>query len=93
MTVGLLTVELRIPGSRSLKDKRRVLQSLVDRTRDRFNVAVAETDHNDVWTRATLAIVSVANEAQHVNTVLNKVVAQFDGHPEAEVVRVSMEML
>lgn len=93
MTVGLLTVELRIPASHSLKDKRRVLRSLLDRIRDKFNVAIAETADNDLWARSTVSVVTVANDVQHVNTVLNKVIQQFDGHPEAEVLRVDMEML
>jgi len=93
VTIGLVKLELYIPGSRSLKEKRRVLKSLIERTRDRYNVAVAEMENNDLWARATVAVVTVGNETQHVNSVLNKVVAQFDGHPEAEVISVTMEML
>ena len=51
MPVGLLTLEIYIPDSHSLKDKRQILRSLKDRLRARFNVAVAELDHNDAWQR------------------------------------------
>jgi uncharacterized protein len=76
MAVGLLTLEIHIPDSRSLKDKRQVLRSLKDRLRGRFNVAVAELDHQDSWQRAQVGIVSISNDAAHLEqslrTVLNE---------------------
>jgi len=54
MPVGVLTLEIQLPYAHSLKDKRSVVQSLRNRLRARFNVAVAELDHQDVWQRATL---------------------------------------
>lgn len=59
MTIALLSVELYLPMSQSLKDKRMVLRRLKDRL-DAFNVAVAEVAHQDLWQRAGLAIVTVA---------------------------------
>jgi uncharacterized protein YlxP (DUF503 family) len=76
MAIGLLTLEIYIPDSRSLKDKRQVLRSLKDRLRGRYNVAVAELDHHDSWQRAQVGIVSISNEAAHLEqslrTVLNE---------------------
>lgn len=69
MVIGLLTVELQIPASGSLKDKRQVIRSLVSRLRQDFNISVAEVDHLDSWQLCTLAIVCVSGEgtqAQHV---------------------------
>jgi len=61
VTIGVLTFELHLPQARSLKSKRQVVKGLKDRLRSRFNVAVAELDeHNDLWQRASLAVVSVA---------------------------------
>jgi len=54
MPVGLLTLEIHLPYSHSLKEKRAVLRKIKDRLRSRFNVAVAEMDHRDVWQLATL---------------------------------------
>ena len=56
MVVGLATIELHIPASHSLKDKRQVLKSLLDTTRQKFNVSAAEVDHLDIWRRATIAV-------------------------------------
>jgi uncharacterized protein len=75
MAVGLLTLEIYIPDSRSLKDKRQVLRSLKDRLRGRFNVAVAELDGQDSLQRSQIGIVSISNNAgqleQSLRTVLN----------------------
>lgn len=75
MAVGLLTLEIYIPDSRSLKDKRQVLRSLKDRLRGRFNVAVAELDGQDSLQRSQVGIVSISNNAAHLEqslrTVLN----------------------
>lgn len=60
MTVALLSLELFIPTSQSLKDKRVVLRRLKDRL-GALNVAVAEVEHQDLWQRAGLAVVTVAS--------------------------------
>ena len=59
MVIALLTLECHLPAARSLKDKRMVLRSVKDRVR-KFNVSLAETDHQDLWQRAELAVVTVA---------------------------------
>jgi len=61
LTVGVYTIELHLPMSRSLKERRQVLRRLKDRLRARHNVAIAETtEHADRWQRAGLSLVSVA---------------------------------
>jgi len=72
-TVGVLTLELRLENSHSLKEKRHVVQSLKDRLRSKFNVAVAEIDHQDLWQRASVAAVTVASDAVHAEKVLRGV--------------------
>lgn len=72
MVVGVTTWELHLEGCRSLKDKRQILRSLKDRLRARFNVSVAETDHNDLWQRAELTACVVSNERGHAQNVLRQ---------------------
>lgn len=76
MAVGLLTLEIYIPDSRSLKDKRQVLRSLKERLRGKFNIAVAEMDQQDNAQRSQVGIVSISNNAGHLEqslrTVLNE---------------------
>ncbi len=72
-TVGVLTLELRLENSHSLKDKRQVVKSLKDRLRNKFNVAVAEIDYQDLWQRAAVAAVTVSSDHSHAQRVLASV--------------------
>ena len=60
MNIGVLTLEIIIPYAQSLKDKRHVIRSLRDRLK-KFNVSIAECDHQDLWQRSTLGIVAIAS--------------------------------
>ncbi|MCP9438986.1 MAG: DUF503 domain-containing protein [Nitrospira sp.] len=93
MVVGLCTVELFLAESRSLKDKRQVLQSLKDRLRGTFNVSVAEVDGQDLWQKAVLAMACVSNESGHANSVLEQALNVIKGVPVVEVVRAQVEVL
>ncbi len=62
MVVGIVRLELHLPASRSLKDKRQVVRSLKDRIRERAQAAVAEVDHQDLWQRAALGVAVVAGD-------------------------------
>ena len=70
MIVGTLEVELFLPGSASLKDKRAVLNRLRDRVRGRFNASVAEVDHQDTWQRARIGVAVVSHENSGCRDVL-----------------------
>jgi hypothetical protein len=93
MTVGTCKVELQIPANRSLKEKRRVLQSLKQRVQDRFNVAIAEVDRMGDYQRATLGIACVSNDARHADEVLSKVVSFIEGNPDALVLDVEIDLV
>jgi len=73
MPIGLLTLEIHIPDARSLKDKRQVIRSLKDRLRAHFNVAVAEMDHQDLWQRATVGVVTLSGDAHHLEQCLRAI--------------------
>ena len=74
MVIGLLTLELQIPESGSLKQKRQVIRSVVDKIRQRLNVSVAEVDHQDSWQLATLAIACVATDAAGAQQMMQSAV-------------------
>jgi uncharacterized protein YlxP (DUF503 family) len=93
MIVGLCTVELYLPESQSLKDKRQVLLSLKDRLRDKFNVSVAEVGNQDLWQRAILGMACVANEQQHVNQVLDQGLNVIRSMPTVDLVKFQIEFL
>jgi uncharacterized protein len=71
--IGVLTLELRLEHSHSLKDKRHVVKGLVERLRNRFNVAVAEVDFQDLWQRSLLAAVTVSSDRVHAEKLLRAV--------------------
>ena len=93
MTLGLLTTELRIPANRSLKGKRKVLKSIKDRARNRFNISIAEVGHQDNWQLATLAIACVSCNSSEAHRLLNHVLKFLENNREIEVIDVSMETL
>jgi uncharacterized protein YlxP (DUF503 family) len=93
MPVGLLTLELHIPDAQSLKDKRQVLRSLKDKLRRQFNVAVAELDHQDVWQRSVVGVVTLSNEEKHVNEVLQKVLDEADRILGSILINQSIEII
>lgn len=93
VTIGVLQMDLRIPGARSLKDKRRVLKSLKQVLRNRFNCSVAEVEFQDIWGRSRLAVCVVSHESRHANDQLNKI-ANFAAHKNgAELLDYQIEML
>ncbi len=66
MIVGIMKIEIYISGSRSLKDKRKVIKSIKDKIRKNFNVSIAETDYQDKWQRSLLGISQVANDTAYI---------------------------
>lgn len=92
MVVGLLSVELYIPYAQSLKDKRMVLRSIKDRLK-KFNVAVAEVEHQDVWQRAGLGIVAISTTTEHVDQELAKVTDEIDRVEPGLMTRTEIEFL
>ena len=93
MVIGLLTLELHFPGARSLKDKRQALRSLETRLRNRFNVAVAEVEYQDLWQRSRLAVVSVNTDHGHLESTLQGVTHEAEGAREILVVDSAREIL
>ena len=82
---GLLTVDLFIPASQSLKNKRQVLKSLKDKIRSRFNVSVAELDRQDKWQTATLGFCMLGTDRRYINGGLEKILVLVQNHYAAEV--------
>jgi uncharacterized protein YlxP (DUF503 family) len=92
VTVGTLEIVLLIRESHSLKSRRRVVKSLTDRIRARFNVSVADLGDQDVWQRAVIGVAVVANDGRFVNEVLSKVLTLVASDPRADVVDQHMEL-
>ena len=91
--IGHLIVVLFIPHSRSLKDKRQVLQSLLSRARERFPVSVAETGYQDLWQRSVVEAVMISADADLPGRIFEKVLELFRSDPFVELQDVHQEVL
>ena len=93
MRVGLLVIELFLPGCASLKDKRRVVKSLKDRIRNHFNVAVAEVGDHQLWQKAHLGVCTVSADRRDANARLDQVANFVERLQVAADMDIRIEML
>ncbi|OGO05271.1 MAG: hypothetical protein A2Y91_01585 [Chloroflexi bacterium RBG_13_54_8] len=94
MSLGVCTIQLRLPENHSLKDKRKVLKSVIARVRNKYNVAIAELDDQDLWQLATLGVACLSNDAQQVDKVLSKVVDFIaESRLDAEILDYHIEIM
>ncbi len=92
MVVALLSVELFLPGARSLKDKRMVLRRVKDRLA-KFNVAVAEVAHHDLWQRAGLGLATVSTSDEHAERELSAALDEIERVEPGLVTRTELQFL
>jgi hypothetical protein len=91
VVVGILSLDLLIPESDSLKDKRRVLNRMLDRLHNDFNVSAAEVGDNDVWRRTQVGVACVANSRAHIESVLQSVRRRVESDPRIEIVHAEVD--
>ncbi len=85
MIIGTLELDLRVRESHSLKARRRVVRSLKDRVKSKFNVSVADVGDQDVWQRVRLGVALVANDRRFADEVLSKVLDLVRSDPRVEL--------
>ncbi|HCN18942.1 MAG: hypothetical protein A3C38_05095 [Planctomycetes bacterium RIFCSPHIGHO2_02_FULL_50_42] len=93
MVVGLLNIKIVVRDSRSLKDKRQVIKSLKDKTRQRYNVSISEVGAQDNHKQCLLAVAMVGNEKRYVNSVLSTLVNSFRLFPGVELVDYELDFI
>ena len=93
MVVGVAKVSLRLPGNKSLKGKRKVIKSICQRLRQRFNLAVAETDAQDLWQTGELGLVAVGNQPGYIDSKLDKAINFVEDMHIAEIVNIERELI
>lgn len=92
MLVALSAFDIRIPGTSSLKEKRHVVKGLTQGIRQRFNVAVAEVDHQDQWQRARLGVSAVSAQAFQLRKVMHEVERYVSRNPAVEIIDHTMTL-
>ncbi len=93
MIVGAAVVEIHVHESRSLKSKRGVVRSISRRTRNRFNLSVAEVGGQDTWQRSVLGLAASGSDRQQVRTLLERAIAFIEDLHLAEVVNADVELV
>jgi uncharacterized protein len=94
MFIGALQLTLHVPLSASLKDKRQVVQSVLQRVRNKFEVAAAEVGTLESWQVATIGVSCVSNSARHVETVLEHARRYIEEtRPDAEVIDAQSDII
>ena len=93
MHVGILQLDLSIPGALTLKDKRRVILSLKDRISNGHNVSVAEVDRMDEHQRSIFGIAMVSNDKRYVEGGLSKIVDMVRTQSDVTLLDYQIEML
>jgi len=92
VVVGLLEMELHLPGATSIKDKRQVIKSITGQITSRFKVSVSEVEFQDLWQRSLLAVSMVSAEGGQVQKVLNHILRWTEGVNGAELIRSEIHM-
>ena len=94
MIFGISIFELHLPTSRSLKDKRRVVKSLIERVHQRYRISIAETDFHDLHQRAEIAVAAVAAGGEsEMERLMNEVRNLVESEPEVYLTRWEPQML
>ncbi|MDP4181200.1 MAG: DUF503 domain-containing protein [Bacillota bacterium] len=74
MVIGVCRIELALDDVFSLKEKRHIVKSIIERLKARYNASVAEIDLNDTWKNAVIGVSCVSNDAKHIDSMLNNIV-------------------
>lgn len=93
MLIGSLQLELHIPEANSLKSKRYVLRSMMDRIRSKFNVSASELDGQDLWQSSLIGVAVIGNEKKHMDQVLSQVLNLIRQEKRLEVLDSKLEFL
>jgi uncharacterized protein len=93
LTIALLTLDIHIPHSQSLKDKRMVVRRLKDRLRSKFNVAVSEVEHQDLWQRAKISVVTVGSDEEYAQQTLKLSLEEAERSAPECVIEGSIEVI
>ncbi len=92
MVIGTLKIELHLYDNQSLKGKRKIVRSMLDKVKHKFNVAAAEVGSNDKWQKIELGISTVGNDRRHIDSSLNNILTFLDSLYLAEIVDTKIEI-
>jgi len=87
MIIGLLTLEIYMPYSHSLKEKRKTLNKIKDRLKKKFNIALAELDYLNKWQRSKIGVVTLNSQKSMVEKVFQKIIRELEENIDGEILQ------
>lgn len=85
MIIGFLLLDIHLPLSHSLKEKRKRLNRIKDRFKNRYNVALAELEYQDKWQRSKIGIVTINTQKKVVESLFNRIIIEAEENIDGEV--------
>jgi uncharacterized protein YlxP (DUF503 family) len=92
MFVGICKLELHLMDGNSLKEKRQVIRSIVERLKNRFNISIAEVGHMDIIRRSTIGFTVVSNEKAYIERLMGKVINFIDLDTRVQIINLDKEI-
>lgn len=93
MILGICTCEIFIFNANSLKSKRSVIKSIINKSKNRFNISIAEVGENDKWQKSVIAFSTISNDKKIVEESMEKVIDFFDSYSEIEIINITREII
>lgn len=93
MVIGVVRIELYLSGCQSLKDKRSITRSLIQRLRNKFNAAIAEVDGHEFWQKGTLGVAVIGGSTAHADSQLQSIVTFIEQQPMVLITDIKTETL
>ena len=93
MIIGICTCEIYIFNANSLKSKRSVIKSIIEKSKNRFNISIAEVGENDKWQKSIIAFSTISNDQRLVEETIEKVINFLDSYSEIEIININREIL
>jgi uncharacterized protein YlxP (DUF503 family) len=93
MFVAVASVDIKIGEKNSLKEKRKILRSIIDRLKSKFNISVAELGHKDLWQRTIIGFTIISNDKAHANSSSDKVMNFLYSFPDINIIDYKLEII
>ena len=93
MIIGTCEIEIIIYEANSLKEKRHVIKSIIERIKARFNASVAEVDYNDLWNRSVIGVAVVSNKKTLCEEMISKIIDFIDNDERVEIINHVTEVM
>ncbi|MGF0094850.1 DUF503 domain-containing protein [Peptoniphilus sp. SGI.035] len=93
MIIGICTCEIFIYNANSLKSKRSVIKSIIEKSKNRFNISIAEVGENDKWQKSVIGFATVSNDKKIVDETMENIIHFFNSYSEIEIMNIEKEIL